>query len=251
MSQKLWVAYDTPAKTFGPTKVSSEGCSDVDDFKVAIRNNPQLAISPNAPITLYQPDGKTEIKPTDTVKSLGNTGKDGDAPLIVKTSKSNHLGATRQLIAEASCQKYLDRIAYKLSTYYAFRHKSEIRATFGDVLEAVANGKWSHILEQWTYEQEDYNGDTVHVNEGDPRFPVPLPSLYTDEEWVKLKVLYKPGCIHNGNFPMTSEGRALVILPHSDFTEEMISFLKNIGLKAILFSSPDDLDVRDEDSFSK
>jgi hypothetical protein len=28
----------------------------------------------------------------------------------------------------------------------------------------------------------------------------------------------------------------------------MISFLKNIGVKATLFSSPDDLEVKDEDS---
>jgi hypothetical protein len=60
----------------------------VDDFKVAIRNNPELAIPPNTAIALYQlKDGQeVEIKPTDTLKSLGNAGKDGDAPLIVKTA---------------------------------------------------------------------------------------------------------------------------------------------------------------------
>ena len=30
---KLWVEYQTPAKTFGPTRVSIEGCEYVDDFK--------------------------------------------------------------------------------------------------------------------------------------------------------------------------------------------------------------------------
>ena len=38
MSQKLWVAHATPAKTFGPTRVSIEGCSDVDDFKGIFEN---------------------------------------------------------------------------------------------------------------------------------------------------------------------------------------------------------------------
>jgi hypothetical protein len=33
MSQKLWVAHDTPAKRFGPTRVSIQDCEYVDDFK--------------------------------------------------------------------------------------------------------------------------------------------------------------------------------------------------------------------------
>ena len=48
----------------------------MDDFKVAIRNNPELSIPQNTYMTLFQPDGCTEIKPNNTMKSLG---KDGDA----------------------------------------------------------------------------------------------------------------------------------------------------------------------------
>ena len=33
MFQKLWVLHITTAKTFGPTKVSIDGCEYVDDFK--------------------------------------------------------------------------------------------------------------------------------------------------------------------------------------------------------------------------
>jgi hypothetical protein len=56
-SGKLWVAHKTPERTFGPTKVLFEEYYDVDDFKVAIRNNPELAILPNIPISLFEPDG--------------------------------------------------------------------------------------------------------------------------------------------------------------------------------------------------
>jgi S-formylglutathione hydrolase FrmB len=37
-SQKLWVQYVTPARTFGPTRVSIDGCEDVADFKGIIGN---------------------------------------------------------------------------------------------------------------------------------------------------------------------------------------------------------------------
>ena len=33
MSEKLWVAHQTPERTFGPTRVSIEGCEYVDEFK--------------------------------------------------------------------------------------------------------------------------------------------------------------------------------------------------------------------------
>ena len=86
MSQKIWVAHETPAKTFGPTRVSIDGCSDVDDFLEEIKKKSQLCIPSKTPITLYQPDGNTEIKPTDTINSIGNMGKDADAPLVVRSA---------------------------------------------------------------------------------------------------------------------------------------------------------------------
>jgi hypothetical protein len=52
--------------------------------------------------------------------------------------------------------------------------------------------------------------------------------------------------IHSATLPTTSNGKAYVIISHSEFNEEVVSFLKN-GVKATLFSSPDDLEVKDED----
>jgi hypothetical protein len=36
MSQKLWVAHETPVRTF-IDKVSTDGCEDIADFKGSIR----------------------------------------------------------------------------------------------------------------------------------------------------------------------------------------------------------------------
>jgi hypothetical protein len=165
---------------------------------------------------------------------------------------------TRKLSVEASCRKYLDALAFKLSTYYVFKEKSKLGATFGDVLEAIKivkkdeKPRWSYIVEADSYEQEDENGDMVQINAGDPKFPTPLPSLFTDDEWAKLKKLNNStnSRIHSAILPSTSNGKAYVIIPHSEFNEEMVSFLKNVGVKATLFSSPDDLEVKDEDFLS-
>jgi hypothetical protein len=101
MSQKLWVQYATTAKTF-IDKVSIQGCEDIADFLNTLYQRPLLSIPQNTPITLFQvKDGQEiEIRPTDTIKSLGDAGKDADAPLVVKTTavrKSSRLVTTRKM----------------------------------------------------------------------------------------------------------------------------------------------------------
>jgi hypothetical protein len=49
-----WVQHQTTAKFYGLTRVAIQECTDVDDFKVATRNNPQRAIPKDSAITLYQ-----------------------------------------------------------------------------------------------------------------------------------------------------------------------------------------------------
>ncbi len=158
-------------------------------------------------------------------------------------------------MVEKSCQKYLDVIALKLSTFYVFKQKHTLGATFGDVLEAIKIEKdqkprWQHIFEPYSYEQEDENGDWIQINEGDPRFPIPLPKLFTNDEWKKLEKIDKSTSISNHALPFTSKGKCLVVLPHSDFNDEMVLLLKTIGVKSTVFSSPDDLEVMDEDFLS-
>jgi hypothetical protein len=98
MSQKLWVSYVTPAKTFGPTKVSIDGCSDVDDLLNTLYEKPLLSIPSKTPITLYKSDGTTEID-VEVSPSLLVEGNSRRNALIVKTTavgKSSRLMTTRK-----------------------------------------------------------------------------------------------------------------------------------------------------------
>ena len=257
MSQKLWIQHQTTAKTYGPTKVTIDGCEYVDDFKVAIRNNRELAIPKDSAITLYKSDGRNEIKPTATIQSLQDAGKAGDAPLIVKTtavSISSRQATTRKMNAEASCRKYLDAIAKRLAEYYEFSYRFTSGATIGDVLEAkdgVEGEDWDIRKVKKSQNQIDDDGFIVQIYKGQPLTKVKLPDVYTADEWDKISKFNKKTTtrIHSAFLPANSNGKPYIIIPHSEFTEEMISFLKSIGVKASLFSSPDDLEVEDEDLF--
>lgn len=249
MSTKLWAELQTTEKTVGPIIVSVDGCDDVHDFLKEIQKAFTHSLSGHnaTHLTLYKPDGTTGIQPTVTLNSLAIAENSRATPLVVKAivvAKSSRLVA-KHMSAEVSCRRFLDAIAFKLSTYYVFSWKYNYGATFGDVLETIGNGqkqKWDYILEGWTYEQEDENGDMVQVNEGDPAHPIPLPLLFTDDEWAKLEQLHK-------STPERRLSAFLLMSPqdvHSEFSEEMISLLKNVGVKATLFSSPDFLKVFDE-----
>jgi hypothetical protein len=138
------VALATTAKTF-IDKVSIQGCSDVDDFLKEIKKESQLAIPQN---TLYKSDTTTEID-VEVNPSLIVGGNSRGNPRIVKTTaigKTSCLVTTRKISVEASCRKYLDALAFKLSTYYVFKEKSKLGATFGDVLEAIKIGKSNYSI---------------------------------------------------------------------------------------------------------
>ncbi len=88
MSRKLWVEQIAATNTFGPTRVSIDGCEDVDDLLEEIKKKFQIP-GPASALTLYQPDGTTEIdvgdSPADYLK--GNTRIN---PLIVRTVEMAH-----------------------------------------------------------------------------------------------------------------------------------------------------------------
>ena len=69
-------------KTFGPTKVSVEGCEDVDDFLKEIKKIFALSV-PVSRLTLYQPDGTTEIDVGDS-PALFAAENSRNTPLVVK-----------------------------------------------------------------------------------------------------------------------------------------------------------------------
>jgi hypothetical protein len=258
MQTKLWVKY----KNNNSTQVSTKECQNVDDFLEACKKklSPLLDSYAPAQLSLSTTDGGPPLQPDDSITQI--TGNNAKNPLfITATATSPHLKAYRQqryktMSVEASCRKYLDAIALKLAGYYEFHFSFRSGPTIGDVL-AARKGKEG---EDWGFrraikndQQIDEDGEMVQINKGDPIFPTPLPYIFTPDEWAKLKVLNKntTKLIHSGNLPSLSNGKPYIVIPHSEFTEEMISFLKTIGVKATLFSSPDDLVVKDEDALSE
>ncbi|KAJ2985958.1 hypothetical protein HDV02_000277 [Globomyces sp. JEL0801] len=102
-SQKIWVAYETPEMTYGPTRVSIDGCEYVADLLNEIKEVFGIPF-PSPHCILFQPDGKTDIKTTATLKSLQDVGKDGNAPLIVKSQffalRTNDISLRSRLVGQ-------------------------------------------------------------------------------------------------------------------------------------------------------
>ena len=73
------------------------------------------------------------------------------------------------------------------------------------------------------------------------------------DEWDKISKLNKKTTMrfHDGQLPRLSNGKPYIVIPHYEFTPEMISFLKTIGVKASRLTRPDDLEVNDEDVLSE
>jgi hypothetical protein len=73
MSEKLWVECKIAEETF-KSKVSIEGCVDVDDFIKKIRNESQLGIPKDSKVTLCTPSGTTiEINESSSSLLSGNS----------------------------------------------------------------------------------------------------------------------------------------------------------------------------------
>ena len=84
VNKKLWVKFESSTESYGPTRVLVNDCEFVDDLLNRLYDVRLLAIPESIPIILYKFDG-AEMKPTDTIKLLGSAGKDGGAPLVVRT----------------------------------------------------------------------------------------------------------------------------------------------------------------------
>jgi hypothetical protein len=169
--------------------------------------------------------------------------------------KSSRLLTTRKMSVEDSCRKYLDAIAKRLAEFYEFDYRFKGGATIGDILSAkdgVEGIDWDIRKAKKTHYQTDDENFTVQILKGTPLTKDKLSDLYSPDEWDKISKFNTKTTkrVHDGQLPHLSNGKPYIIIPHSEFNEEMISFLKIIGVKATLFSSPDDLEVKDEDSIS-
>ena len=125
----------------------------------------------------------------------------------------------------------------------------------GDVLEAKdgIEGRDQKFLRAIkNHYQTDDDGFIVQIRKGQPLKSIKLPDLYTPNEWDKISKFSKNTTqrVHDGQLPHLSNGKPYILIPLDEFTDEMILFLKSIGVKATLFSSLDDLEVKDEDFLS-
>ena len=119
------------SKPYHPTKVSTEDCKDVDDFKRAIKREFSHLLHEYdvAQLTLFEADGNTEIDPQKPVAELKEVNW---KPMIIKieqveqpatqvtTSSSKKQLTYKGMSVEASCRKYLDALARKIAVNYDF-----------------------------------------------------------------------------------------------------------------------------------
>ena len=81
MAEKYFVKLRLGSQSFQPTKVSTQECEYVADFKDAIKNkfSPELDAYAGRHLILFEHDGITEIDAEETIEQL----KEKQKPLIV------------------------------------------------------------------------------------------------------------------------------------------------------------------------
>ena len=233
-------------------KVSTEGCTDVDDFKGAIKNRFSPDLDPYVPyqLTLFQPDGITEIDPGETIATLNNLDTVGPwTPLVVTVPTTTPTGSSKKqlvykgMTTEASCRKYFDALAIAFFIEYDFPKKYG-KPTMGDVLAAYRGeqGKREQTspgVTWWDYRR----------NDGLPLTNEPLPSRLSTKQWKTLERLNRKTSdrIHDALLPQTSNRKPFIVLPHDDFLDiETVSDLKSIAASIGLVPTEADLIVKDE-----
>jgi hypothetical protein len=247
------------------SQVSTDGCSYVDDFKGAIKTKlPHLlAAYDAAQLTLLQPDGNTEIDPGESIKKLNEFNVGPWTPLVVTVDElpipAPISSSKKQLIykgmsTEASCRKFLDALARQLALYYDFRwgkdeEKQNDYPTFGDVLFAKRKKKWSFRYDEIGATDEE--GFTSVKPQKIPKSNIPLPNLFSDDEWRKLDDLNDSTNerIHDADIPKR-HGKSFVIVPENDYSQDTIDFIKSVAVKARLFTDEKKLDVKNESHLS-
>lgn len=94
----------------------------------------------------------------------------------------------KKLSVESTCRKYLDMLARNIRKYYTFVYKYS-SSTIGDVLHAKDGPErktWNFVRAFETYETIDSEGYTTFLKKGDRLTTVPLPQLYSADEWSKI-----------------------------------------------------------------
>ena len=188
MSQKYFVKLEIGNKYYGPTKVSTEGCKDVDDFKKAIKKewSHTLQSFDAAQLTLFEGDGVTEIDPQTPVSELKEVPWKPmvvtvqELPLKPPSGSSKKQLTYKGLGVEASCRKYFDALARKLALFYDFQwgpDDDNEYPTFGDVLNAYKNEEWSHRYRKKSYTERTDESGFTQVGSQVPILSIRLPDI--------------------------------------------------------------------------
>lgn len=241
---------------FSPTQVSTEGCANVDDFKGAIKKKLSPDLDSYAPhhIILCQPDGITEIHPATAVKDLIEiTWKPMvvtvlELPTPAPSGSSKKQLTYKGMSTEASCRKFLDALAVKLALYYEFiwgkdEEKQNTYPTFGDVLSARKKKNWTFHC----FKVKDTDEEGLTAVKLVPKLNIPLPDLFSEDEWKKLIDLNNSTNerIHDADMPK-SHGKRFVIVSEKDYNQDTIDSIKSVAVKAKLVIDEKNLDVKCE-----
>jgi hypothetical protein len=254
MAQKHFIQLKLGNKSY-KAQVSTDGCSYVDDFKGAIKTKLHhlLAAYDAAQLTLFQPDGTTEIDPETLVTDLKEIPWKPmvvtveELPIPAPSGSSKKQLKYKGMSTEASCRKYLDALAIEIYFDYDFP-KTYKKPTMGDVL-AARDGQFGKPKEEvkgvawWDYKKEN----------GIQLTNTPLPSLLSVQQWEMLKSLNRDTTkrIHDAQLPRTSSQKPFIVLPHTKFTKtEYVDALKSIAAIIGVVPTEDDLIVKDESDLS-
>ncbi|EGF79208.1 hypothetical protein BATDEDRAFT_89880 [Batrachochytrium dendrobatidis JAM81] len=240
-------------------KVSTEGCTHVAEFKGAIKNKFSPDLDSYAPhhLTLFQPDGTTEIDPETLVTDLEEIPWKPMVVTVLELPIPAPIGSSKKQLTykgmstEASCRKYLDALAIEIYFDYHFPTTYK-KPTMGDVLAAkdAKQGRPSQLRDDtgrpilwWDYKTKD----------GIQLTTTPLPSRLSVRQWDRLKSL---NCdtndrIHDAQLPKTSSQKPFVVLPHTKFTtKEYVDDLQSIAAIFRIVTDKDELIVKDESDLS-
>jgi hypothetical protein len=260
MAQKHFIQLKLGIKSY-KAQVSTEGCSYVDEFKGAIKSKlPHLlAAYDAAQLTLFQPDGTTEIDPGYDIAHLNSFNIGPWTPLVVTVEElpipapsgsSKKQLKYKGMSTEASCRKFLDALAIEIYFEYDFP-TSYMKPTMGDVLAAkdAKQGRPIQLVDDtgrpllwWDYRTKDGIQFTT----------TPLPSRLSARQWNIMKSLnrYTNDRIHDAQLPKTGANKPFVVLPHIKFAKEYVDDLKSIAAIFRIVTDKDDLVVKDEINFS-
>ena len=212
MAQMHFVELKLGSKSFEPTKISTEGCSDIDDLKESIKVKfPKvLKAYDSYELVLFEADGTTKISAMDSIDQLNEK----KMPLVAVVEPVE-LQVEQAQISSTRHQYYKQSKAFVSSRNYLTSIALELDKIYPIIKEKSAKGNDKPV----TFDTIINN---AYSSNPDPKpqfknFYKKLNSHFTDDEWNYLEALNETvnGHLHLPLNP--GEDLKYLILP-SDFS---------------------------------